>query len=149
MQRLKANPKIEANKGRVALQRGPLVYCLEAVDNNGHVRNRVIPPGVPLKAQHRAGLLGGITVIQGPALEVHRAPWPDQTVSAFHWSAWHYQYPVHRDPVFCERQPASRRNGVWIAEDLRQADSLPSSRVASRNTLRLALLAKRYGVGPG
>jgi DUF1680 family protein len=37
VQRLKAHPNVEANLGRAALQRGPLVYCLEAADNGGHV----------------------------------------------------------------------------------------------------------------
>ena len=37
VKRVKANPKVEADKGRVAIQRGPIVYCLEAVDNGGNV----------------------------------------------------------------------------------------------------------------
>jgi DUF1680 family protein len=61
----------------VALQRGPLIYCLEAVDNGGHVRTLVIPPDARLDARHQAELLGGVTVIQGPALAVHRDEWPD------------------------------------------------------------------------
>jgi DUF1680 family protein len=77
VQRIKAHPKVEADIGRVALQRGPIVYCLEAVDNGGHVRNLVIPPEAQLGAQHRAGLLGGVTVIKGSAFALHRAEWPD------------------------------------------------------------------------
>ena len=37
IRRMQADPRVEADRGRVALQRGPLVYCLEAVDN-GAVR---------------------------------------------------------------------------------------------------------------
>ena len=48
VQRIKSHPRVETNLGRVAFQRGPLVYCLEAVDNGGHVRNLVIPPEAPL-----------------------------------------------------------------------------------------------------
>jgi DUF1680 family protein len=78
VQRLKAHPKVEADKGRVALQRGPLVYCLEAVDNDGHLRNLVIPPEAQLSAQYRRDVLGGVTVIQGPALAVNRVEWHDR-----------------------------------------------------------------------
>jgi DUF1680 family protein len=77
VQRIKSHPKVEANLGRVALQRGPLVYCLEAVDNGGHVRNLVISPQARLTVQHRADVLGGVTVIKGPALALHRVNWLD------------------------------------------------------------------------
>ena len=71
------NPKIEADIGRVALQRGPLIYCLEAADHGGQVRNLVISPEAQLRAQHHADLLGGVTVITGQALAWHRAAWPE------------------------------------------------------------------------
>ncbi len=78
VRRIKAHPNVEANTGRVALGRGPLVYCLEAVDNGGQVRNLVIPPGAPLAARHRPDLLGGVTVVSGPAWALSPAAWPDQ-----------------------------------------------------------------------
>ena len=45
--RIKAHPKVEADIGRVALERGPIVYCLESVDNDGQVRNLAIPRESP------------------------------------------------------------------------------------------------------
>ena len=70
IRRVKAHPKVEANVGRVALRRGPVVYCLEAADNSGRVRNLALPPESKLTAEHRSGLLGGVTVIKGRALAV-------------------------------------------------------------------------------
>ena len=35
--RIEAHPRVEADRGRVAVQRGPIVYCFEAVDNGGRV----------------------------------------------------------------------------------------------------------------
>lgn len=75
VQRLQANPKVEADMGQVALQRGPLVYCLEAADNHGLVHNLGLPAEARLTAEHRPGLLGGVTIIQGPALA--QSEWPD------------------------------------------------------------------------
>ncbi|MFZ1937237.1 MAG: hypothetical protein WCB27_11130 [Thermoguttaceae bacterium] len=41
VRRVKAKPKVSADVGRVALQRGPIVYCVEGIDNAGSVRNFV------------------------------------------------------------------------------------------------------------
>ncbi len=43
LRRVHADPKVKTNTGRVALMRGPLVYCLEGADNNGRVRNLMLP----------------------------------------------------------------------------------------------------------
>ncbi len=67
IQRVYSHEKIEANRGRVALQRGPIVYCVEAVDHGGHVGQLILPPDAVLKAEHRPDLLGGVTVLTGQA----------------------------------------------------------------------------------
>lgn len=43
VQRLYAHPKVGADQGRVALQRGPLVYCLESVDNGSDLNSFILP----------------------------------------------------------------------------------------------------------
>lgn len=68
IRRVLAHDAVKVNAGRVALQRGPIVYCAEGVDNHGHALNLVLPDGAALTAEHRPGLLGGVTVICGPAL---------------------------------------------------------------------------------
>lgn len=54
--------------GQVALQRGPLIYCLEAADNGERLANVTIPSDSALSASFDDGLLGGATVIHGTAL---------------------------------------------------------------------------------
>jgi DUF1680 family protein len=132
VQRLKAHPKVEANLGRVALQRGPLIYCLEAVDNNGHVRNLVIPPEAQLSAQHRADLLGGVTVIQGPAFAMHRVAWPDQLYLPSSSVPGVTNVEFTAIPYFANanRQPGEMM--VWMAETASKAEPLPSPTVATR-----------------
>ena len=132
--RLRANPKIEADLGRVALQRGPLVYCLEAMDNGGHARNLVIPSDTQLSSQHRADLLGGVTVIQGPALATHRAAWPDQLYVPFTKLPGVTNTQFMAIPYFANanRQPSEMQ--VWIAETAQQEIPLPSPTFASRAT---------------
>ncbi len=61
--RVLANEGVEADRGRVALERGPLVYCVEGIDNGGRARALHLPAGAELAAEHRKDLLGGVTVI--------------------------------------------------------------------------------------
>ena len=66
IRRVAANERVEADRGRVALQRGPIVYCAEWPDNpQGHVRNVMLADKARLDAEFRSGLLGGVTVIKG------------------------------------------------------------------------------------
>lgn len=132
VQRLKAHPKIEADIGRVALQRGPLVYCLEAVDNGGHVRNLVIPPDALLTAQHRANLLGGVTVIQGPAQSVHRVTWPEQLYLSSASVPGVTNARFTAIPYFANANRQLGEMEVWIAESPERAQPLPSPTIASR-----------------
>ncbi len=68
VRRLLANEKVAEDKGRVALQRGPIVYCMEAPDvEDGRVLNLLLEDTANLEAQFRPALLNGLTVIKGIA----------------------------------------------------------------------------------
>jgi DUF1680 family protein len=75
VRRVESDPRVKANVGRVALMRGPLVYCLEGVDNGGKVRNLALPRTAELAFRHRPDLLGGVTVIEGKALAAGTTDW--------------------------------------------------------------------------
>lgn len=64
VKRVLSHEKIQDNRGRVALQRGPLVYCAEWKDNEGSVSNRIIPDDARFSAEHLPGLLQGLTVLR-------------------------------------------------------------------------------------
>jgi uncharacterized protein len=64
VRRVQAHPRAQANTGRFALERGPLVYCAEGADNGGRVLDRVFPGPVRLETRARPDLLGGITLIR-------------------------------------------------------------------------------------
>jgi len=68
IRRVVAHPKVADNAGRVAIQRGPVVYCAEWKDNGGGALNLALADGVELAAEYRKDMLGGVTVITaGPA----------------------------------------------------------------------------------
>ncbi len=73
VRRVLCNEAVEANRGRVALMRGPLVYCVEGVDNGGSVSHIGLADDAPLTAEHRPELLNGVTVIQGEGAQPHTA----------------------------------------------------------------------------
>ncbi|MDX6312739.1 MAG: uncharacterized protein QOF44_2203 [Streptomyces sp.] len=59
-----ADPRVDAVRGCVAIERGPLVYCLEQVDHpGGGLDDIVIDPVRPLAVKDRPDLLGGVTVV--------------------------------------------------------------------------------------
>ena len=71
VRRVAADEKVQADRGRVALERGPLVYCAEWPDNpNGKVRNLLLPDTEALTTQFEPDLLNGVTVIKGKAYAV-------------------------------------------------------------------------------
>ena len=56
-------------RGKVALERGPLVYALESADNDAPLLDLYLDDDEPLSTEHRPDLLGGITTITGQALD--------------------------------------------------------------------------------
>ena len=68
------HPKVEANRGRIAVTRGPLVYCAEEVDNGGPVQRFVMPEWPEADhvktAAFAGGPLAGIVKVTLPAKEV-------------------------------------------------------------------------------
>lgn len=66
VRRVLADDRVAANRGRVALQRGPIVYAAEWADNpDGRVRNIVLDESEPLDAVWRPDLLNGVVAITG------------------------------------------------------------------------------------
>src|SRR5262249_33974091 len=66
---MEANPVVEEDLNQVAVQRGPLVYCLESPDLSPGVKisEVEIPSDMKLTARYDRRLLGGITVLEGKA----------------------------------------------------------------------------------
>jgi DUF1680 family protein len=69
---MEANPKVKNLGNKVAVMRGPLVYCLELPKREGGEKTWhdgvFLPENIELKPEHRNDFLGGITVLKGGAL---------------------------------------------------------------------------------
>lgn len=68
VRRLRAHPFVAENAGRVALARGPLIYCVEEEDLGADPRAVVLPGDAELSAEWRPDLLGGVVTLSGTAL---------------------------------------------------------------------------------
>ena len=64
VRRVMSHENIEDNRGRVAVERGPLVYCAEGIDNGGAALDLTLPDDAPLVVERDEGLLGGMTKIR-------------------------------------------------------------------------------------
>jgi len=118
VRRVYAHPSVEADVGRVALQRGPIVYCVEAVDNGPSLKHVYLPAGAELTAEHRGDLLGGLTVIKAAGMK-RTLDGEDQKVDllAVPYYAWDH------------RQAGEMM--VWLPEDRKLAAAVAKPTIAS------------------
>jgi hypothetical protein len=63
-----SHPMARENTGKVAVERGPLVYCLEQPDNIPDVLGAVLESGGSF-SEERSEILGGITMLRHPGME--------------------------------------------------------------------------------
>ncbi|TCL71803.1 beta-L-arabinofuranosidase domain-containing protein [Rhizobium sp. BK251] len=73
--RIYAHPAVSEDGGRVALKRGPVVYCVEETDLGGEPQRLRLPASAELSPRYDANLLGGATVLEGTALEAGTEGW--------------------------------------------------------------------------
>ncbi|MFC4810878.1 glycoside hydrolase family 127 protein [Paenibacillus sp. GCM10023250] len=74
-----AHPDIRANAGKAAIERGPLVYCLEEADNGRPLASLSVPADAELNAAHDAALPGGAVVLEAEGQADDRASWREDT----------------------------------------------------------------------
>lgn len=76
--RIQAHPSVRQDAGCVALQRGPVVYCLEEVDNGPDLAALSLPPPAPLEVSSERSPFPGIPVIRARGRRTLATGWDDQ-----------------------------------------------------------------------
>ncbi|HHS13538.1 MAG TPA: glycoside hydrolase family 127 protein, partial [bacterium] len=72
VRRVSADDRVAANRGKVAVERGPLVYCAEGIDQpDKQVRHLILPDDAVFEVQSEPGLLNGVHTIRSPVQAVH------------------------------------------------------------------------------
>jgi uncharacterized protein len=77
IERIYAHPDVRADIGRVAIQRGPLVYCLEQADHTIPLHRIYLPATAAMQARFDPTILGGLVAIEGEALSAAASEWQD------------------------------------------------------------------------
>lgn len=74
---IQSHPDVRENSGKAAIQRGPIIYCLEEMDNGSNLADISIAREAQLTAELEDDLFGGIIVIKGQAQRSNKALWED------------------------------------------------------------------------
>ncbi|MBN1900437.1 glycoside hydrolase family 127 protein [Candidatus Sumerlaeota bacterium] len=67
VQRIQSHPNVKSNQGRIALQRGPIIYCVESCDHSENVYSLSLPRHAELKTEFRPDISCGVVVIKAKA----------------------------------------------------------------------------------
>jgi DUF1680 family protein len=107
IRRVIAHEEVMDDLNKVALVRGPVVYCAEGVDNEKKVLDMVIPDDTEFQAEYQKNLLGGVTVITG---DVSDETGGKRELLAIPYYAWSHRGPgemavwLSRKPVLFETE---------------------------------------------
>ncbi len=122
VRKVAANEKVEYLKDKTALQRGPVVYCLEAADQSDkHVFNLFEPQLKSIKAEFEEGLLGGVVTLTGNA---------GKFINGRKSSS---NQPFKAVPYYSWNNRGAGEMTVWIAEDKDAAHPVPEPTLASKS----------------
>lgn len=111
-ERIHAHPDIRHDAGRVALRRGPLIFCVEQADNEAPVHRLYLPADARLDTQFDTGLFGGASVILADAQVLDVSDWQGilyRTSAATRLPASLKAIPYY---LWCNR--GSNEMQVWI-----------------------------------
>lgn len=132
VQKVFANEQVKDDKGRLALQRGPIVYCLEGPDNlNGEVQNISIQKDKKVDVAFETALLNGVNVLNFTGESFKRQLNSDsllasaQQIKAIPYYAW------------ANRGPSEMM--VWIPYEKNSVRPKPAPTIAATSTVSSSL----------
>lgn len=119
VRRIVANDNAEDDRGKIAFERGPVVFCLEGSDQpDGTVFDKYILPSADVKAHFEKNLLNGVMVLEGQAKQLDsEGNVKDVTFRAIPYSTWNNRGPQQME--------------IWIANTPAKAVATPVPTIAS------------------
>ena len=110
-----ANPEVRADEGRVAIIRGPLVYCLEEADNGRNLSSLYIDTKAELTEAYEDELLGGVVTVTAKGKRISNEGWNEDEL--------YKEQEIQLEDVILKAVPycnwGNRETGemaVWIKE---------------------------------
>ncbi|WP_299093355.1 beta-L-arabinofuranosidase domain-containing protein [uncultured Metabacillus sp.] len=114
IERIYSHPKVRQNVNTVAIQRGPIIYCLESIDNSCSLHEISLPPEGVLKSVYDETLLGGVVKIIGEAELVDDDDWENKLYSTN--KPKNKPFQITAIPYYAWDNRASGQMRVWIHE---------------------------------
>lgn len=120
VRRVEARGEVEDDRGKTAIERGPIVYCIEDKDQpDSLIFNKFIPTGTTISATYAPDMLNGIVTLEGTAQAVGRdGKATDVPFKAIPYSVWNNR--------------GAAQMAVWIPTSPEYARPEPLPTIASR-----------------
>ena len=117
VEQIKAHPAVRSDVGQIALQRGPLIYCLEEVDNPRPLHQISLPSDFSVDAIFEPELLGGVVAIKGEGRTPNLEDWGEKLYQrANETSTKPIKFKAIPYYAWDNREPGEMR--VWIQSSL-------------------------------
>lgn len=114
VERIQANPNVRADSGKIAIQRGPVVYCIEEADNGQNLNDICLPRDAKLEAHFEYELLQGVTVITGEAVRSDCSNWNGALYRRAEYNFVPFKMKAVPYYAWCNRKPGEML--VWLRE---------------------------------
>lgn len=132
VEKVLANDQVKDDKDRFALQRGPLMYCLEGPDNlDSAVQNIVVDKNAAVKAVYKPDLLNGVTVLEMPGSSTKRQENSDELI--------HSEQNVTAIPYYAWANRGPSDMTVWIPYEASAANPKPAPSIASKSKVSASM----------
>lgn len=127
VRRVQCNDKVDSNRGKYALQRGPIVYCTEGCDfEDPNILDLLLPDTATLVCA-KDTILGGFMKIQSTAYQTRRDNAGEVAITN--------QVPFTAIPYYAWAQRESAPMQVWIAHSKNAAKPKPAPTIANLSTI--------------
>ena len=116
---IEPHPAIEATRGCLAIERGPLVYCVEQADQGAApVAELELDPSRPMESRWAPELLEGVVVVRAPGFRVDESAWGGRLYRPFRPGAAPARQRAELTAIpyfaWANRGPGAMR--VWIPQ---------------------------------
>ncbi|KAB8133613.1 glycoside hydrolase family 127 protein [Gracilibacillus oryzae] len=114
VKKMRSHPKVKENAGKIALQRGPVVYCLEEIDNGEDLMNITIPKQAEFNVIDQPDLLDGIVTLVGDGYRITAQPTSNQLYQSHEFTEEPVQLTAVPYSHWGNRKPGEML--VWVRE---------------------------------
>jgi uncharacterized protein len=140
IEKVLANEKVAEDKGRFALQKGPLVYCLEGPDNEDNVvQNIMVSDKAEVKETYKSDFLNGVMLLTAKGSSTSRQLNTDALLKK--------DQEVKAIPYYSWNNRGAGEMVVWIPYEESAARPKPAPTIASKSTVSSSLRNPRMQKG--